>query len=195
MTQPVNETERTERARSPRWWHRLLSRRLQFTLDLAVLAGAFCLSYLLRFDFHIPETNLLRGITQLPFVVLVQFTMLLSAGVYSFVWRYVGMAESGAFVKAAFWSFLPLILMRFGLPDDFHLWRVPTSILMMSTVLGFGGVLALRVLRRATHERFERRSGSPPATVVGRLSCSLVRARRASWLRKRFSGGPTPVSS
>ena len=161
MTQPVSKTERTERARSPRWWSRLLSRRLQFALDLAVLAAAFCLSYLLRFDFRIPETNLLRGITQLPLVVLVQFTMLLIAGVYSFVWRYVGVAESGAFVKAALWSFLPLILMRFGLPDDFHRWRVPTSILMMSTVLGFGGVLALRVLRRTIHERFEKRSGSP----------------------------------
>ena len=163
MTQPVNGTERTERARSPRWWHRLLNRRLQFALDLTVLAAAFWLSYLLRFDFRIPETNLLRGISQLPLVVLVQFTALLIAGVHSFVWRYVGVAETGAFVNAALWSFLPLISMRFGLPDDFYVWRVPTSVLMMSTVLGFGGVLALRVLRRVTHERVEKRSGSPRA--------------------------------
>ena len=160
MTQLVNGMERTERARTPRWWGRLLSRRIQFALDLAVLMAAFWLSYLLRFDFQIPETNLLRGVGQFPLVVLVQFTALLVAGVYSFVWRYVGVAETGAFLNAALLSFAPLTVMRFGLPDDLYLWRVPTSILMMSTVLGFGGVLALRVMRRVTHQRSERRSSS-----------------------------------
>lgn len=90
--------EEVSTAGTPRWWHRLLSRRLQFGLDIGVLAGAFFLSYLLRFDFRIPETNLVRAAAQLPLVVSVQFTALLCSGVYSFVWRYVGVAETGTFV-------------------------------------------------------------------------------------------------
>ncbi|MEJ2582796.1 MAG: nucleoside-diphosphate sugar epimerase/dehydratase, partial [Acidobacteriota bacterium] len=55
-----------------------------------------------------------------------------------------------------FWSLLPLVLMRLGLPDTFQQWRVPLSICLMTTLSGFGGVLALRVLRRAVYERYEK---------------------------------------
>ena len=187
--------EEVSTAGTPRWWHRLLSRRLQFGLDIGVLAGAFFLSYLLRFDFRIPETNLVRAAAQLPLVVSVQFTALLCSGVYSFVWRYVGVAETGIFVRAALWSILPLVLMRFGLPGALYLWRVPVSILVSTTVLGFVGVLGLRVIRRMVHEHLEKSRASDhqgirtPVLLVGAGEAGVLAAKE---IQRRANSGIEP---
>jgi FlaA1/EpsC-like NDP-sugar epimerase len=87
-----------------------------------------------------------------------QFVALNLAGVHSFVWRYVGIAEIRAFVIASGSVFIILALIRFGLPTSMMVnWRVPLSVCVMDTVLAFGGVLGLRVLRRSTYELFEKR--------------------------------------
>src|SRR6185295_1021308 len=119
------------RNRSRVWWARLLNRRIKFTMDLATLVAAFALAYLLRFDFNIPSDNLLAGLRQLPYVVLIQFGTLALAGVYTFIWRYIGMAEVRAFINAAYWALLPLLLIRVSLPDAYHQWRVPLSIIVV----------------------------------------------------------------
>src|SRR5262249_48362361 len=54
--------------------------------------------------------------------------------------------------------FAVLILIRVGLPSFIlRTWRVPLSICVMDTVLAFGGVLGLRVLRRSSYELIEKR--------------------------------------
>ena len=139
------------------FWTRSLRRELHLLLDLLVLVSAFVTAYLLRFDFQVPEVYRERALIQMPMAVLVQFLVLLFTGVYNFVWRYVGMAEVRTFVRAAVYSTVPLLLLRLGLPVGYPEWRVPLSIILMNTVLAFGGLLALRVLRRALYERYERR--------------------------------------
>jgi len=151
------ETEVKGPSRAP-FWSRLLGRQVQFALDLSVLAAAFVASYLLRFEFDVPPEQIQASAIQLPFVVLLQFSLLFVTGVYAFIWRYIGMAEVGAFLKAALGSFLALTLARLTLPDAVHPLRVPLSIIGMDTVLGFGGVVSLRVLRRALYERFEQKA-------------------------------------
>jgi FlaA1/EpsC-like NDP-sugar epimerase len=186
-TDPVKERRSGERRSSGPPWHRLMNRPGQFVLDLAVLSSAFILSYLLRFEFDVPPRELHNLAIQLPLVLLLQFGAMHIAGIYTFMWRYIGMAEIGAFVKAAWWSFLPLVLMRLGLPDAFSQWRVPLSICTMTTVFGFGGVLALRVLRRAVFEGYEKRlRGEAARTRNGRLKpVLLVGAGRAGVLAAR----------
>src|SRR2546423_2462152 len=144
------------RNRSRVWWARLLNRRIQFTMDLVTLVAAFAVAYLLRFDFNIPRDNLLAGLRQLPYVVLIQFGMLALAGVYAFIWRYIGMAEVRAFINAMYWALLPIFFIRIALPDAHHQWRVPLSIMVIDALLAFGGVLGVRVLRRALYERYEK---------------------------------------
>ena len=137
-------------------WSVLLNRPMQFVLDLAVLAIAFLLAYLLRFDFVLQEAQIHLVFAQLPLVLLVQFGSLFLAQVYSFVWRYVGLAEITAFLKAAVGSSLVLLALRLMLPESMQQWRVPISIILMTMVLGIGGVLALRVVRRIVYERYEK---------------------------------------
>jgi FlaA1/EpsC-like NDP-sugar epimerase len=149
--------EEEVQARISRLWAGVLTKRVQFLLDLLVLVGAFTLAYELRFEFDIPWAWVHPMLVQLPCVVLMQFAALNLAGVHSFVWRYVGISEIRPFVVAAVSVFVVLLLIRFGLPSAIVTWRVPLSICVMDTVLVFGGVLGLRVLRRSSYELFERR--------------------------------------
>lgn len=139
----------------------LFTRRVQCALDLLVLVSSFVMAYLLRFDFAIPEGAIYLGLVQLPYVVLIQLTLLILTDVYAFIWRYVGMSEVKAFIKAAFWSALPQLIVRIWLPETYHTWRVPLSVIVMDTILAFGGILGLRVLGRALYERYEKRQRAP----------------------------------
>jgi len=166
-------------------WQRLLSRQFQFLLDMGVLVVAFLVSYVLRFEFSVSADNVKSLMVQLPLVVLLQFGAMHIFGIYNFVWRYIGMAEVAAFLKAAWWSFLPLVALRLALPSEFAQWRIPLSIILMTTVFGFGGVLALRVLRRAIYERYEKKSRVgvskngrlQPVLLVGAGQAGVLAAR------------------
>jgi FlaA1/EpsC-like NDP-sugar epimerase len=132
--------------------------------------SAFVLAYLLRFDFAIPEQEKQRMLYQLPFVLLFQLILMRLAGIYAFVWRYVGMAEMKAFMAAALWSALPLLALRTWLPEQFQPARIPLSITVVDTLIAFGGVLALRILRRALYER-----GTKRQNAKGQLQRRLVK--------------------
>src|SRR2546423_14403683 len=110
-------------------WTRLMTRQVQFLLDLSILIAAFALAYLLRFEFDIPRARYHAFLVQLGYVVLLQFVALHLAGVHTFVWRYVGISEMRAFVVAAVSVFFVLIALRFGLPTSIlGTWRIPLSI-------------------------------------------------------------------
>jgi len=126
-------------------------------MDLLVLISAFTLAYLARFDFQIPLAERSHLFAQLAPVVLIQFALLNLTGVYSFIWRYVGMAELKAFFRAAIYSVTPILIARLFLPETYQAFRVPFSIVLMDSVLAFGGVLGLRVLRRNLYESGEKR--------------------------------------
>lgn len=166
-----------------RWRKRFLSkRRMHYALDLMVLIAAFLLAYLLRFDFDIPRSQFTDLFTQLPYVVLIQVAALTLAGVYTFIWRYVGMSEIRAFVNAALWSLIPILLLRLVLPRQWNDWRVPLSIILLDAVLGFSGALSLRILRRAYYERQEKRRRGSTAPLKRQQPVLLVGAGRAGML-------------
>ena len=149
-----NSTATTEE----RFW--FMRRPVQLILDLLVLSAAFLLSYLLRFDFHLPEYYLNNALDQLPFVVLVQFTALFLVGGYALIWRYVSLEDAKFFLWAAVVSAIFLLIGRLLLPPSFERWQVPVSVTLMTTVLGFGGVFGLRMLRRSVYEVYEKRGHS-----------------------------------
>jgi FlaA1/EpsC-like NDP-sugar epimerase len=180
----MSNTNREQRLKPRVWWAQLLTRKTQFALDLIILIAAFLLAYLLRFDFDIPRDNSIPMLKQVPYVVLIEFAALIMAGVYTFIWRYIGMAEIRAFVNAAYWSFLPILLLRLGMPETLHPWRVPLSIIFINTGLAFGGALGLRVLRRALYERYEKQvkarstnGHKKPVLLIGAGRAGVLAAR------------------
>jgi FlaA1/EpsC-like NDP-sugar epimerase len=152
---------------------------MQFILDLLVLMAAFTLAYLVRFDFAIPVAERPNLFIQLILVVLIQFALLSLAGVYNFIWRYVGMAELRAFLRAALCSSTPILLMRLLAPEGYQTLRVPFSIILMDTVLAFGGVLGVRVLRRNLYETSEKRHRADGNGKGSARSVLLIGAGRA----------------
>ncbi len=171
-------TEKEERKSGARGWKRIMSHRTQLILDVTVLAGAFLLANLLRFDFAIPEREWLHIFVQLSYVVLIQMLCLALSGVHMFIWRYIGIGEVRAFLKAAAMSALPVFLLRVGLSAEYQAWRVPFTVIVIDTILAFGGVLGMRVLRRIVYEELEKKD-VPRSVVANKTPVLLIGAGRA----------------
>jgi FlaA1/EpsC-like NDP-sugar epimerase len=149
-------------------------------MDLVVLIGAFFFAYLVRFEFVFTEYWLLAALTQAPYVLLIQFAALIFTGVYSFVWKYIGLSEIKAFVWAGIASTIPLVAVRLWVPDRFGSWKVPLSVIFVDCMLAFGGVLGVRVLRRGMYERYEKkRLAFPRKLTTTRQRVLLIGAGRA----------------
>lgn len=162
---------------------RALDRQTQFLMDLAVLVAAFTLAYLLRYDFQVPESAIGNYLRLLPVVIILQVAVTYLCGIYTFIWRFVGLAEVRTFAIAAVIAPLPLFAMRFGLPDVAHAWRPPISIILIDNLLAFGGMLLLRVVRRSLYEhstaRAQARGRAPGERVLvlgaGHTGVAIVR--------------------
>ncbi|MFI5198247.1 MAG: polysaccharide biosynthesis protein [Thermoanaerobaculia bacterium] len=162
---------------------RLKNRPMQYLLDVSVLSAAFLIAYAVRFDFRVPAEMFRNALAQLPLVVLLQFGALSAFGAYAFIWKYVGLAETLVFARAAIAATIPLIVMRLALPPTLQDYRIPLSVIVMDAGLGFGGVLSLRVLRRFTWERWERDARAAGSFEKKRVL--LVGAGRAGVLALR----------
>jgi FlaA1/EpsC-like NDP-sugar epimerase len=144
-----------------------------FAIDALILGEAFAAAHLLRFDFTVPLAEAQNAFPRFAYLVLVQLLALALAGAYDVVWRYIGIRDMRPFLVAAVTSGAVLAGVRLVLPDDLDRWRVPLSITFMQTALGFGGLVAFRVLRRVLFEADEKQRLAAvvrqPATQVPTL--------------------------
>jgi FlaA1/EpsC-like NDP-sugar epimerase len=164
---------------------RSLTRALLLSLDIAVLVSAFVFAYLLRFDFHIPQDVIGNIALQLVYVVLIQAWVMVACGIYTFIWRYVGIAESKTFVKAMFFSLLPVLILRILLPESLQVLRVPFSVILMDSVLAFGGAMSLRVIRRIIYEQQQKQYNALLKSKEDKKLVLLIGAGRAGVLTAR----------
>ena len=163
-----------------------LRRPAQFLLDIIILTVAFLLAYMPAINVQLGEYYRETTLSQLPFVILVQFSALFLSGAYSIIWRYISIEDLKVFLRAATISGIILIALRFLLIySNFRLWQIPISVILIDLVLGFGGILAVRVLRRFSYELSEknrvfpkrRRHEPSPALIIGagRMGATLVK--------------------
>lgn len=173
---------------SEHFW--FMRRPLQFFADVAVLCIAFFVAYLPAVNIQVGEFYLETALLQLPFVVLVQLSSLFLVGAYSLIWRYVSIEDIRVFLKAAAISCVILVLFRFLLIfTQFNLWQVPVSVILIDTVMAFGGLLALRILRRFFYELNEKNRTYTGRRRVKRKPTLLVGAgRMGATLAKEMVG-------
>ncbi len=163
-----------------------LRRPLQFLADVVVLCAAFFVSYLPAVNIQVGEFYADTALKQLPFVLVVQISALFLVGAYSLIWRYVSIEDIRVFLKAAAISCVVLVAFRFLLIfTQFNLWQVPVSVILIDTMMAFGGLLALRILRRFFYELSEkntsvvgrRRTKQKPTLLVGagRMGATLAK--------------------
>ncbi|MHB1047000.1 MAG: polysaccharide biosynthesis protein [Thermoanaerobaculia bacterium] len=171
-------------------WHGLLARPTQILLDGFILVAALVTAYLLRFDFAPGRVHWENVVLQAPLVVGLQVAGYAFWGVYSFIWRYVGLAELRAFLGGTATAAIPLLVLRVGLPAEYAVWRIPVSVILMDAFLAFAGTMGLRVVRRILFERFERRENERAiAASGGAAQTLLVGAGRAGLLAAREIAG------
>jgi len=157
------------------WGPRRYARRgiglaIQAGLDLAALAAAHVLACLVRFDFSWHAGVASRGdfLSQLVWVVAVQWVMFLLFRVYRRMWRFTGFVDLPVFAA----SFLAsgAIIGAVRLLGGGKGWGgVPYSIVFMSCVFGSTAVVGMRLARRVLYERMLKRrnwlqqtGGKPP---------------------------------
>ena len=167
-----------------------LRRPAQLVADILVLAAAFLLAYLPAVNVQLGEYYLESAIRQLPFVVFIQFLSLFLVSGYTILWRYVSIEDIKVFIRAAAISTVLLITFRF-LPvlQEFNFWQVPVSVILIDAVLAFGGMLAVRVLRRFVYELGDDRRVFSGRRRPERKAALLVGAGRiGATIAKEVSG-------
>ena len=166
--------------------NRLVIKTSRILLDLAVLALAFWLAVLLRFD-GLPHLEILKRMVFFwPYVVVLQYAGLLALGVPRFSWRYVGLREIVRIFAGLCAATAVLALLRYGVP---HLpWQsgylkyvqVPTGVILIDATLAFLGISGMRILRRILGEKADMgRHAKAGGTVQERIPTLLVGAGQA----------------
>lgn len=168
-------------------WEAMLTKRVQLFLDVIVLLLAFWFAYLLRFDFVLPPEWHATLLVQCPLVILLQFVVLNRVGGHDFIWRYTSLAHLNVFIYGMVGSLVLWAGLRLGLPNVLAWGRMPLSVAIIDHLLGFGGILGVRILRRSVYEAYEKRSrqqlqggahGAKKAVLLigaGQVGVSVVR--------------------
>lgn len=148
---------------------------VQTGLDLTMLAAAFALAYLLRFDFSLPLDHAQSALAQMPFIVLLQFCVLRVCRTHKFIWRYVSLLEGKRIARALLFAALPLLFVRLVLADNLNFAVVPLSIIILDFFLATAGILGIRFVRREIYENTRIAANA----AVEKKSVLLIGAGRA----------------
>ncbi len=119
---------------------------VRVALDLIALTAAYILAFYLRFDGHPPDTWSLVILQTAPLVVFGQGLLLVASGVYRSVWRYTGLSDLLAIVRAVTLGALGNTWVL-----GYYLYEIrgfPRAIIVIDFVLAMGLLAGLRVAGR-----------------------------------------------
>jgi FlaA1/EpsC-like NDP-sugar epimerase len=157
--------------------------------DLLVLSAVLWLAALLRFEGSIPYQVLKRVILLWPYIVGVQYALLMVMGIPRFSWRYVGLREALRILQAILASSALLVAFRLGAVAFLRergyaqYLHLPLGVIALDFALAFLGLCGVRVARRVFTERADagriRARGNElvPTLLVGAGSSGLMIAK------------------
>ena len=109
-------------------------------VDALIVSAAWITAYWARFELAVPWSVARTALLLLPVAVALQLISAYAAGVYHRVGRYVSLVDIRSFGVAALLFAVPLLSVRLFLPVGW--WTIPISVILVSSVLGFGGMLS-----------------------------------------------------
>jgi len=175
-------------------------RFLQIGIDLAVLAGALWLAFLIRFEGSVPYGMLKRELFLWPYLTLLQYSALSLLGVPRFSWRYVGLREAVRILMAT--GVVAILVMAARLITAQWLadrgWsqylQLPLGVVAIDFFLAFMGVAGVRVIRRIVSEHIASNDGvvvhAEPTLLIGAGHGGLLIAKE---IARRPSLGILPA--
>ena len=154
----------------------------QIAIDLTVLALAFTLAFMIRFDWRPPADFLGRLALTAPYVVVGEYLVLMLFGVPRFSWRHIGLREAWRILVATVLANVLLLWTRIALGElqfDYPYLRhgvIPLGVLAANLVLMFLAVAGVRVARRLLGEHLESRRNAKKARSTEAVPTMLVGA-------------------
>src|SRR3954470_23818388 len=149
----------------------VMARRLiQVALDACLVAGAYLLAYLLRFDPRIPARyDELLG-QSIAFVVLGKLVVFWGFGLYHKLWRFTDGKDFEAIVRAVVVASLALVVAFFLIPPRVAI-DPPRGVIALDFLITLTLVVGVRFVVRAVMERRFRgpitRKGAREVLIVG----------------------------
>jgi FlaA1/EpsC-like NDP-sugar epimerase len=142
-----------------------LRRVVQASIDACLLAGAYWLAYVLRFD-SIPHRyeNLLAE--SIGFVVVGKLVIFALFGLYHKLWRFIDQRDFESIVKAVVAGTVALVAVFYAIPKSVAL-DPPRGVIALDLLLTLGLVGGVRFVIRAVLERPFR--GGPVPRGVGEV--------------------------
>lgn len=182
--------------------HLLPRQAVRFTLDIAILALAYCLSFLIRYEGQPTPAMVRVWWVTLPFVVALQYSVLAWMRVPRFCWSLISLEDMPPILYGLMVSAVWLLLVRIAgelLVNQFPLVSavmIPASVIVIDTVLAIGGVAGIRGLRRLRRQRGRRRTNYPIGTHDKAILIGAGQGGRmlAEELHDRLALGITPVA-
>ena len=144
-------------------------KRLLFFLinDILLFSFSFYLSFLLKFDFSIPDNHLKTFYYWLPFVLFLKIFTFWLSGIYKVNWRFIGLNEFsrivvGLGVDTTIMSFFNLLLRERTL-----LFSIPLGVILIDFFVSFFFASLMRISKRVYLEIFRGGKDSKRAVVIG----------------------------
>ena len=154
-----------------------LRRLLAFGHDLVASAFAWCLAFLLRFNFEVPAEQYLLMASSLPVILLIQSASFISFGLYRGTWRFASLMDLRRIILAVLISSVALGAILFMM---FVNVRVPRSVLIVNPMLLILMIGGSRFVYRALkeHQLYGKyfTKGDPVIILgAGTISATLIK--------------------
>jgi nucleoside-diphosphate-sugar epimerase len=147
----------------------LYSRTNQRILEGAVVGASFYLAFLIRYEGTIPPYHLYQFWALLAPVTVGQLLTNSLLGLNRIQWRYIGFRDALRVTRVYFAFSALLLLLRFGLPVEAGIARIPASVIIIDLLLSLLGAMGIRLLRRYNYETKSKEVSSPTTQGPRRL--------------------------
>jgi nucleoside-diphosphate-sugar epimerase len=147
----------------------LYSRTNQRILEGAVVGASFYLAFLIRYEGTIPPYHLYQFWALLAPVTVGQLLTNSLLGLNRIQWRYIGFRDALRVTRVYFAFSALLLLLRFGLPVEAGIARIPASVIIIDLLLSLLGAMGIRLLRRYIYETKSKEVSSPTTQGPRRL--------------------------
>jgi len=175
---------------------RIFNRTVLLAIDLVVLTCALLLAFVLRFEAAFPQGMWTRFIVVLPYVVALQYALMVVFGVTRVAWRYFSLADLGRVIGATAMGTIVLALSRLVAGEllaanhsGAGVALIPYGIILSDAILMFLGITGARVLRRILAERSESARRAAPRADA-RPTILIGAGRAGALVAKEIAGRP-----
>mgnify|MGYP001218432800 CR=1 FL=1 len=143
--------------------------------ESGLFAIALVLSFLLRFEFNIPQDFFRQMLRLLPLAVGLKLAFFLLTGLYRGMWRYTGLSDLWRIGRAVFMAEVALILYVVFM-SNFQ--GYPRSVFILDPLLAFVFACGARVFIRSVYE-FSFRPGDVFSALLPEMLCAPAPGVRA----------------